>query len=106
MKQLVFYVSSPGSDSWVVAGTVLTYSAGGPARLCTHVSQAKQFQPSCRGRNWIKPGVETQMLWTIETPPILRTFFCRVCILQLRLIALKSAACAAFLCGPETPSSC
>lgn len=47
MKQLVFYVSSPGSDSWVVAGAVLTYSAGGPGLRCSGVSQAKQFQPSC-----------------------------------------------------------
>lgn len=51
MKQLVFYVRSPSSDSWVVAGAVLTYSSGGPNLHCSGVSQAKQFQASCKGRN-------------------------------------------------------
>lgn len=35
MKQLVFYVSSPSSDSWVAAGAVLTYSSRVP--VCTVV---------------------------------------------------------------------
>lgn len=35
MKQLVFYVSSPSSDSWVVAGAVLAYSSRVP--VCTVV---------------------------------------------------------------------
>lgn len=39
VKQLVFYVSSPGSNSWVAAGAVLTYSAGGPILHCCGVSQ-------------------------------------------------------------------
>lgn len=51
MKQLVFYVSSPCSDSWVVAGAVLTYSSRGPNLHCSGGSQAKQFQASCKGKN-------------------------------------------------------
>lgn len=51
MKQLVFYVSSPCTDSWVVAGALLTYSSRGPSLQCSGVSQAKQFQASCKGRN-------------------------------------------------------
>lgn len=72
MKQLVFYVSSPGSDSWVVAGAVLTYSAGGPGLHCSGVSQAKQFQPSCKGRNRTKSGYSDTVENT-ETPQPPRT---------------------------------
>lgn len=73
MKQLVFYVSSPGSDSWVLAGAVLTYSTGGPALHRSGVSQAKQFQPSCKGRNQTKSGYSDTGENT-KTPQPLRTF--------------------------------
>lgn len=73
MKQLVFYVSSPCSDSWVVAGAVLTYSAGGPGMHWSGVSQTKQFQPSCKGRNRTKSEY-TDTVENTETPQPLRTF--------------------------------
>lgn len=67
MKQLVFYVRSPGPDSWVLAGAVLTYSVGGPGLHCSGVSQAKPFQPSCKARNRTKSRYSDTVEST-ETP--------------------------------------
>lgn len=68
MKQLVFYVSSRCSDSWVVAGAVLTYSAGGLGLHCSGVSQAIPAQLQ-RQESGFSDTVENK-----ETPQPLRTF--------------------------------
>lgn len=69
MKQLVFYVSSPSSDSWVVAwGRVKLQHWGSQSALQYNgVRQAEQFQASCKGRNQTKSGYSDTVENT-ETP--------------------------------------